>query len=273
MNARIALKDSAHFRAESLRIGGQKLQRERQIDVVNPFTRERVGTVPMYEVGRVADVLLFGASEALRDDGQSFSCDLTPHGKSRRVHTMREPLLGVISAITPFNHPMNQVAHKVVPRWPPTTAWCSSRPRRCRCRRWPGRPAVRSRPAAEMLQRDHRRPARDRRRDAHQPARGPRHLHRRRAHRQVHRRPRPATAAGAGARRQRPDHRDGRRRPGRGLDLAVQGSYKNSGQRCTAVKRMLVHEKVAQRFTDLVVAKTRAWSTATRWTRRSTWAP
>ncbi|MGZ5894060.1 MAG: aldehyde dehydrogenase family protein, partial [Caldimonas sp.] len=41
--------------------------------------------------------------------------------------------------------------------------------------------------------------------------------------------------------------------------LAVQGSYKNSGQRCTAVKRMLVHEAVAARFTELVVEKTRAW--------------
>ena len=41
--------------------------------------------------------------------------------------------------------------------------------------------------------------------------------------------------------------------------LAVQGSYKNSGQRCTAIKRMLVHESVRQRFTDLVVDKTRAW--------------
>jgi len=41
--------------------------------------------------------------------------------------------------------------------------------------------------------------------------------------------------------------------------LAVQGSYKNSGQRCTAVKRMLVHNAVRQRFTDLVVDKTRAW--------------
>jgi acyl-CoA reductase-like NAD-dependent aldehyde dehydrogenase len=39
--------------------------------------------------------------------------------------------------------------------------------------------------------------------------------------------------------------------------LAVQGSYKNSGQRCTAVKRILVHEKVAARFTDLVVERTR----------------
>ena len=60
-------------------------------------------------------MLLFGANEALKDDGQIFSCDLTPHGKKRRVYTQRDPLLGVISAITPFNHPMNQVAHKVVP--------------------------------------------------------------------------------------------------------------------------------------------------------------
>ena len=68
-----------------------------------------------YEVGRVCDVFTFSAMEALKDDGQSFSCDLTPHGKNRRVYTRREPLLGVISAITPFNHPMNQVAHKVAP--------------------------------------------------------------------------------------------------------------------------------------------------------------
>src|SRR5207302_7127493 len=30
--------------------------------------------------------------------------------------------------------------------------------------------------------------------------------------------------------------------------LAAAGSYKNSGQRCTAVKRMLVHDKVADAF-------------------------
>ena len=42
--------------------------------------------------------------------------------------------------------------------------------------------------------------------------------------------------------------------------LAVAGSYKNSGQRCTAVKRMLVHEAVAAKFTELVVEKTKAWT-------------
>jgi len=41
--------------------------------------------------------------------------------------------------------------------------------------------------------------------------------------------------------------------------LAVQGSYKNSGQRCTAVKRMLVHESVANHFAGLVVEKSHAW--------------
>ncbi|MDQ6621128.1 MAG: phosphonoacetaldehyde dehydrogenase [Pseudomonadota bacterium] len=69
----------------------------------------------LYEVGRACDVFVFAGNAALSDDGQIFSCDLTPHGKKRKVYTMREPLLGVISAITPFNHPLNQVAHKVAP--------------------------------------------------------------------------------------------------------------------------------------------------------------
>ncbi|HEU4531444.1 MAG TPA: aldehyde dehydrogenase family protein, partial [Steroidobacteraceae bacterium] len=69
----------------------------------------------LYEVGRASDVLLFAANQALVDDGQVFSCDLTHHGKSRKVYTLREPLIGAISAITPFNHPLNQVIHKVAP--------------------------------------------------------------------------------------------------------------------------------------------------------------
>ena len=40
--------------------------------------------------------------------------------------------------------------------------------------------------------------------------------------------------------------------------LAALGSYKNSGQRCTAVKRMLVHESLADRFVELLVEKSRA---------------
>ncbi|MFN9479219.1 MAG: aldehyde dehydrogenase family protein, partial [Betaproteobacteria bacterium] len=162
------------IRHETLRLAGEKLDRERRLEVRYPYTGEVIATVPLatvedvrralataraykstltrhdryrilmrageliaqrrdeiarwitlesglclkdtqYEVGRASDVLLFAANQALVDDGQVFSCDLTPHGKSRKVYTLREPLLGVISAITPFNHPLNQVIHKVAP--------------------------------------------------------------------------------------------------------------------------------------------------------------
>ena len=67
-----------------------------------------------YEVGRAQDVLMFAAMEALRDDGQVFSCDISPQGKARKIFTLREPL-PLVLAITPFNHPLNQVAHKLAP--------------------------------------------------------------------------------------------------------------------------------------------------------------
>ncbi|TWT51672.1 aldehyde dehydrogenase family protein [Allorhodopirellula solitaria] len=67
-----------------------------------------------YEVGRAADVLQFAAAEALKDDGQIFSCDVSPQGKQRKIFTIREPLKLAL-AITPFNHPLNQVAHKIAP--------------------------------------------------------------------------------------------------------------------------------------------------------------
>jgi aldehyde dehydrogenase (NAD+) len=41
--------------------------------------------------------------------------------------------------------------------------------------------------------------------------------------------------------------------------LAAAGSYKNSGQRCTAVKRLLVQARVADAFVERLVARTNAW--------------
>ena len=67
-----------------------------------------------YEVGRAFDVFTLAGQLCLQDDSETFSCDLTPHGKRRRIHTLRQPLTA-ISAITPFNHPLNMVAHKVAP--------------------------------------------------------------------------------------------------------------------------------------------------------------
>ena len=68
----------------------------------------------LYEVGRAYDVYSLAGQLAILDDGQIFSCDVTPQGKPRKIFTKREPV-GVISAITPFNHPLNMVSHKVAP--------------------------------------------------------------------------------------------------------------------------------------------------------------
>jgi len=67
-----------------------------------------------YEMRRAQDVFRFAAIEALRDDSQVFACDTSANGKNRRAYTLREPLR-LVAAITPFNHPLNQVAHKVAP--------------------------------------------------------------------------------------------------------------------------------------------------------------
>ncbi len=213
-----------------------------------------------YEVGRVADVLGFGANEVLKDDGQIFSCDLTPHGKTRRVYTQRDPLLGVISAITPFNHPMNQVAHKVVPSIATNN-------------RMVLKPSEKV-PFSALLLADILYEAGlppemfsvvtgDPREIADELITNP--------HADL------VTFTGGVAIGKYIAAKAGYRRivlelggndpiivmEDADLDeassLAVQGSYKNSGQRCTAVKRMLVHSKVAERFTELVVEKTRAW--------------
>ncbi|MEL6800141.1 MAG: phosphonoacetaldehyde dehydrogenase [Pseudomonadota bacterium] len=68
----------------------------------------------LYEVGRAFDVYTLAGQLCIQDDGEIFSCDLTPHGKPRKIFTLREPLTA-ISAITPFNHPLNMISHKIAP--------------------------------------------------------------------------------------------------------------------------------------------------------------
>jgi len=68
----------------------------------------------LYECGRAFDVYTLAGQMCIHDDGEIFSCDLTPHGKQRKIFTTREPLRA-ISAITPFNHPLNMVSHKIAP--------------------------------------------------------------------------------------------------------------------------------------------------------------
>ncbi len=67
-----------------------------------------------YEVGRAMDVLKSAAMLLMQDDSDTFACDISPSEESRRIYTFRKPL-PIAFAITPFNHPLNQVAHKVAP--------------------------------------------------------------------------------------------------------------------------------------------------------------
>ena len=215
----------------------------------------------VYEAGRVADVLMFGANACLADDAQTFSCDITPHGRKRRVHTQREPLLGVISAITPFNHPMNQVAHKVVPAVATNNRMVLKPSEKVPLSALlfadilyeAGLPA----PMLSVITGDPKEIADELLTNPNVDlitftggvAIG-KHIAARAGYRRV------VLELGGNDPIIVMDDAD--------LDeassLAVQGSYKNSGQRCTAVKRMLVHEAVAARFTELVVEKTKAWT-------------
>ena len=67
-----------------------------------------------HEVTRAVDVFSFAARAALHDDGELFACDISANGRPRRAFTTREPVR-LAAAITPFNHPLNQVAHKLAP--------------------------------------------------------------------------------------------------------------------------------------------------------------
>ena len=68
----------------------------------------------LYECGRACDVYALAGQLCIQDDGEAYACDISPHGKARRIFTLREPLRA-ISAITPFNHPLNMVSHKIAP--------------------------------------------------------------------------------------------------------------------------------------------------------------
>ncbi|PIC57706.1 aldehyde dehydrogenase [Sporosarcina sp. P12(2017)] len=66
------------------------------------------------EVLRTVETYKFAAEEAKRIHGETLPLDAARGGVNRLAYTVREPI-GVIGAITPFNFPMNLVAHKVGP--------------------------------------------------------------------------------------------------------------------------------------------------------------
>jgi acyl-CoA reductase-like NAD-dependent aldehyde dehydrogenase len=66
------------------------------------------------EVRRCADTLAFSAAEARKLSGTVVPMDASPSAAGRVAFTLRVPC-GVVAAISPFNFPLNLVAHKLGP--------------------------------------------------------------------------------------------------------------------------------------------------------------
>lgn len=66
------------------------------------------------EVGRCVNTLTVSGEEAKRIHGETISFDSFPGGENRKGYYYRNPI-GIILAITPFNDPLNLVAHKLGP--------------------------------------------------------------------------------------------------------------------------------------------------------------
>ena len=97
---------------------------ERAAALIEPRTAEFVSTMQMEagftasdaggEVRRCIQTLKLSAEEARRLAGDVIPLAGAPQQGSRMGFTLRVPL-GVVLAITPFNSPLNTVAHKVAP--------------------------------------------------------------------------------------------------------------------------------------------------------------
>ncbi len=66
------------------------------------------------EVARAVETFQFSAEEAKRVHGETVPMDASTAGEGRIGFYLRCPV-GVVAAITPFNFPLNLVAHKVGP--------------------------------------------------------------------------------------------------------------------------------------------------------------
>ncbi len=107
-----------HERARILRAASERIRSDREelarliaSEVGKPIVDARI------EVDRAVGVFALAADEIRQLGGESFPADAyeRPAGNEHRVlFTLREPI-GVVVAIGPFNFPLNLLAHKVAP--------------------------------------------------------------------------------------------------------------------------------------------------------------
>src|ERR671933_245510 len=84
-------------------VGGEWVETGDWVEVHSPYSGE--------VVGRVAKA---GAAEARKLAGEVVPMDASQAGEGKLAFTLRVPI-GVVGAISPFNFPLNLVAHKLAP--------------------------------------------------------------------------------------------------------------------------------------------------------------
>ncbi len=106
---------AAHRRAAVLRAASDGLRARRE-ELATTICREsgKAWKFASAEVDRAVETFAFASEEARRMHGETIPMDAAPGGEERIGFFLRTPL-GVIAAITPFNFPLNLVAHKVAP--------------------------------------------------------------------------------------------------------------------------------------------------------------
>ncbi len=89
---------------------------ERKEELAETITREsgKPITYSLSEVDRAAETFRFASEEAKRIHGETIPMGASKGSENRTAFFERFPI-GVIGAITPFNFPLNLVAHKLAP--------------------------------------------------------------------------------------------------------------------------------------------------------------
>ncbi|EEL88015.1 aldehyde dehydrogenase [Bacillus cereus] len=119
VSAKNAMKEmkklSSYDRATILEKVAQKMDEKREeFAVIIAKEAAKPIRAARGEVDRTVQTYKFAAEEAKRIYGETLPLDAAPGAEGRIAYTIRQPI-GVIGAITPFNFPLNLVAHKVGP--------------------------------------------------------------------------------------------------------------------------------------------------------------
>jgi acyl-CoA reductase-like NAD-dependent aldehyde dehydrogenase len=113
--AKVAAKTPLSQRISWLEDVAGKLQENKETfatmlakEVAKPITFSRI------EVDRCVETIKLTAMELSNLHGETIPTDIMPSGKKTLAYYRREPV-GVVACITPFNFPLNLVAHKIAP--------------------------------------------------------------------------------------------------------------------------------------------------------------